>query len=101
MTKNAPRRNGLLTILIGPMVAALLAGGGWLVLFARDVVTKSDLIREVERETSEIHARVEDNRDKIDRLRGVVDGMTKAQQELLIEQRVLIEKIDNLIKKER
>lgn len=69
--------------LIGLLVGALLAGAGW-------AITSGG-------ETSGIVVKISENRGKIDRLEDKFDRLLTAQNALLVQQSIILTKIEQVI----
>ena len=99
--------NGLLKLLTGALAGMVVTGiGAWLI-FGQDKVTRGELIDYVEnqapwvRERGGVQAATRHNAAEIRQLAEKVDKLLDAQQELLVEQRVLLSKFNNYLTEEK
>lgn len=82
----------VLKIAVAAMAATLLTGTASWVSFGQDKITRPQLVDYVEH-----HGPISSNTNNIARLEKICDRMVTAQQQLLVEQRVLITKVDALV----
>lgn len=82
----------VLKIVVAAMSATLLTGTASWVSFGQDKITRPQMVNYVEH-----HGPISSNTKNIERLEKICDRMVTAQQQLLVEQRVLITKVDALV----
>lgn len=93
----------VLKIAVAALLATLLTGAAAWVTFGADKVTRVEMKDYVDtrtpwiRDRGEIQSAIRGNTRNIDRLQQVCDKMVNAQQQLLVEQRVLINRVDALV----
>lgn len=99
-------KNSILPIAVGVLASALATGmTAWLV-FGVDKVTRSEMTDYVQnqapwvRDRGEIQAGIKGNTENIGKLESVVDKMVGAQQQLIVEQRVLVTKVDQFLERD-
>jgi len=96
----------ILTLVVGVLVSALLTGGASFIVFGQDKVSRPAMETYVHEqapwviERGEIQAMIRSNAEHNSKLETSVDRLVLAQQELLIEQRVLGTKVEQLIDKD-
>jgi len=105
-------KTGIWQLLVSIMASSMLTGtGAWLV-FGMNTVSKADMVEYVQNQTPWVRDRglitsdVNKNSKEISHLKDLIEKSALSQNQLVIEQRVLVtkfedlkEKIDNLIKK--
>ncbi len=88
----ANMKTDLLKIFCAAMVATMLTGSAAWMSFAQDKVTRSEMVSYIDK-----HGPISSNTKNIERLEKICDRMVSAQLQLLVEQRVLITKVDALV----
>jgi len=96
----------LLKILVAALTSILLTGAASWMVFGQDKVTRPELMEHVKTrspwimERGETTAAIKSNAESVGKLEKAVGRMLMAQQELIIEQRVLVTKVDALLDKD-
>lgn len=96
-------KNSLWQTIVGVLSSTLLTGAGCWMVFGQDKVDRSDMVDYVQnqapwvRERGQIHAAVKSNQKSTDKLEAAVGRLVQAQHELIVEQLVLVTKVDELL----
>lgn len=104
--KNNPQLVTVLLTCLAGLGGSLATGAGAWMAFGRDAVDRGEMSEYVRdqapwtRERTGILSAIEVNHDMIESLTRDVKLLVKAQQELLVEQRVLVAKFEQALKKE-
>lgn len=95
----------LLQTLIGVLATALVTGAGCWLVFGQDSVSRPEMVDYVQErapwviERGAVKAEVATTRRDVAKIESSINRMLIAQQELLVEQRVLGTKVDKLLEK--
>jgi len=99
-------KSPILQIAVGALASIVFTGSAAWLVFGQDKISRIEMIDYVEsqapwvKERGEITSAMNVNSDNIGKLEKVIDKMVSSQQELIVEQRVLIERVDKLLSKD-
>jgi hypothetical protein len=91
--------------LTGALLSALITGAGCWLVFGADKISREEMeeyVREQApwvRERGLITASIEQNGKSVAKIERAVEKILAAQQQLIVEQRVLVTKVDELLEK--
>lgn len=92
-----------LKIIVSVMAAAILTGASAWMVFGQDKVTRPDMVDYVQHNSpwvisrGEIGAAIKGNIDSIAKLERICERLIVAQQQLVVEQRVMVTKVEALL----
>lgn len=87
--------NGVWKAAAAALGSALLAAGGAWIALGREAVERSEMVEYVQTQSPWLRDAGE-VKGTVGRLEGTVDKILEAQKQLLVEQRVLAEKVDRM-----
>ena len=95
--------NKILTVTVGVLVSMVITGAAAWLVFGQDKVTRGEMIDYVQNQSpwivdrGEIRSNIRTNTSHVEKLGASIDKLVAAQRELLVEQRVLVSKFDQLV----
>lgn len=93
-------------VLFGALLSSMATGAAAWMVFGQDKVTRSEMVDYVSNHTpwaidrGQILMAIEMNRNNGEKIGESVDRLIVAQQQLIVEQRVLVTKVNQLLNKE-